>query len=220
MRNSHLRPVIPVLLAILLLTTGCRLLAISPTPEPLQPASPAIPEQSAPADPVQADVQTEDIDVLPSGFMRYTDDVSGISFAYPEGWTMIAPDDALRRQTGSYAFTLASYDINNMTGSAGIPPDETKVDINIGMYNVMFGDGMSIESILDWTRNLDTVQEILEETRFSLPDGSPAVKVRTIGFMDTEVTTFNLIVADNGIAVSGFGDQTIIEQIARSLRGT
>ena len=178
----------------------------------IEPLTPAV----ATSEPTTAPSNT----TWPADWQLYVDDVAGIGFAFPQGWTLSPVSEETRRQGTGYTYTLTSFDQATAPGRDGIPPGSTKVDISIGALNIMFGDDFTLEQVANYATTSDGVQEVLEQSAFTLADGTPAIKVRLIGQFGDEYTSYILKIGNTGVSAGGLGeDMATIEQIVMSLHG-
>ncbi|MCB9460550.1 MAG: hypothetical protein H6670_12935 [Anaerolineaceae bacterium] len=154
----------------------------------------------------------------PDDWQLFVDDIGGVAFAFPQSWSIIPVSEDIRRQGTGYTYTLASFDQQTAPGRDGIPEGSTKVDISIGAFDVMFRDDYTLEQVANYATTSDGVQEVLEQTAITLPDGAPAIKIRLIGRFGDEFTSYIMKIGDTGVSVGGLGaDMALVEQIAMTL---
>lgn len=203
---------IGMLVLLALVSVGCNLSAGAATTadtliEPLTPAAATIEPMSAPSSAA-----------WPTDWQLYVDDVAGIGFAFPQDWTISTVSEETRRQGTGYTYTLTSYDQATAPGRDGIPAGSTKLDISIGALNIMFGDDFTLEQAANYATTSEGVQEVLEQTAFTLPSGLPAIKIRLIGQFNDEYTSYILKIGNTGVSVGGLGeDMATVAQIVMSL---
>jgi LysM repeat protein len=182
--------------------------------------SPVLPTVTAPITPaatVEAGATVTATMAAPSWVAAtYRDEVGGWEIDYPDGWVLTDVDAQIKRNSLGYSVTLTSWQPQE-PGTQGIPEGGSKLDISVNR------DGAeSVEAAVEARRAEvsagDAGSEIVFEEPWDLASGLSGVHW-TIQTMNGE-TVHEFVAAINGnrLAVSGYGDELIFEQIVSTLR--
>ena len=183
------------LIPLLLLLMACNLVSNTGSEQELQITQPA---------------NTPSPDV-PSG-QQATDTRVGFTFAYPDGWTLIAPQNT--SDAVAYSYTVQSFE-PPAAGSGGFPEDESKVDIHVNPT-----DTASLESIRarlgeDEANNILIIHN---KERLTLDAGLEALVIQATGFKGGSFTGIYTVINDHEVALTEIGDEQYLWQVANSLR--
>lgn len=162
---------------------------------PEEEVDPTVTATSAPA-PIQSlDAITETL--------TYVDEPIGYAIDYPAGWSIEATPGSL--------VMLTSFSLED-TGRGGIGPDSTKIDI---VPDLELG-GQTLEALA--VQSAQTGQVIAEE-QLLLAGDLPATLLRLDSpALGGETAVLVTVVNGRGLRVHGYGDLTLFDPIARSVR--
>jgi hypothetical protein len=159
----------------------------------------------------------------------YRDEVAGLAFDYPSGWTINALDDDIKKTSLGYTTSLRSYMVKPGTKrSEGIPPDMAAMDVTVIM------DGpKTYEQAIKERRAAATSSEsgqpakIALEEEWTLPGGLQAHRfllnlgqdpLGGYGTQDKMISELVTVIDGKMVLVNGFGDLSLYNVVAASLR--
>jgi hypothetical protein len=135
--------------------------------------------------------------------LTYVDEQIGYAIDYPAGWSIEATPGSL--------VMLTSFSLED-TGRGGIGPDSTKIDI---VPDLELG-GQTLEALA--VQSAQTGRVIAEE-QVLLAGELPATLLRLDSpALGGETSVLVTVVNGRGLRVHGYGDLTLFDPIARSVR--
>jgi heat shock protein HslJ len=170
-------------------------ISTTPLPEPTLAVSPTSP-------PVDPSSTPEAVITPPAGFSEYQDASLGVSIYIPDSWLVSGEIE------GQYAI-LQSYHADKYIGGEVRDPGDTKCDLSLLAADV------TSTSYIQQLESSSTVT-ILSEREFVLQSGDKGMRLE-IDSLGRSV----LFLADlnhSSIALSCFGDLTLVDEIASTLR--
>ncbi|MCA9902836.1 MAG: hypothetical protein KC547_03180 [Anaerolineae bacterium] len=142
----------------------------------------------------------------------YVDQLSGIAFDYPVGWTVSPPPP---EDAAGYAITLASYNFldPNQPGVGGIPADETKVDVTFAL------PGSTVSDVRDQieTDVSGGFITLLEEHDRIFSDGASGLFIRGADTFNTEFSQIIREVGERVVQITQYGPGNALDLIAGSM---
>ncbi|MCL4247864.1 MAG: hypothetical protein KJ065_06930 [Anaerolineae bacterium] len=143
----------------------------------------------------------------------YVDQLSGIAFDYPDGWTVSPPPP---EDAAGYAITLASYNFldPNQPGVGGMPAGETKVDVTFAL------PGSTVSDVRDQieTDVSGGFITLLEEQDRTFGDGASGLFIRGTDTFNTEFSQIIREVGERVVQITQYGPGDTLDLIAGSMR--
>lgn len=194
-----------LIVVLLLVATGCAGVpagpatspAPSPTTAPTDTLAPSATPTEEPATATPAAVPT-----IPGPTETYGDEEVGFAIDYPAGWYT---------QTGQN-FILTSFKPAE-AGQGGIPEGATKIDVVPPAHPDL---NQPLDEMVEQVKSEDS--EVLWEEEWTLPGGVPAVRLQIRSEMSGVVAVLLTRIHDTSLRVAGYGDLTLFDAIARTLR--
>lgn len=174
------------------------------TAEPTEPpAATATTEATEEATATPMTTSTPPAD-MPQLTETYTNTQLGYTIDYPSDWYTDVTDNG--------NLFITSFEMSE-AGQGGIPSGETKID-------VLPPAAPDLNQPLDEmvTQLEEQATEVLWTEEWTLPGGVPAVRIQSRSQMSGEVAHLLTRIRDTSIRMSGYGDLTLFDPIARTLQ--
>lgn len=146
----------------------------------------------------------------------YRDEVGGWEIDYPDTWTLFDVTPQIKQETRYYSITLISWKPEEPSGQ-GIPEGGSKADISVSL-----GDAESPEAAVEARRQMlasgDPVNTVTFEEPWDLPSGVSGTHWTVQSANGESVHEFVTAINGNAVVVTGYGDETLFEQIVSTLR--
>ena len=144
----------------------------------------------------------------------FTDTRVGFTFTYPEGWTLIAPQNI--EDAVSYSYTMQSFE-PPAAGSEGFPEGESKIDIHVNPTDTTSLENIRARLGEDEANNDVTIHD---EQRVTLGGGLAALVIQATGFQGGSFTGIYTVINGHEVALIGLGEDEYVWQVANSLRAS
>lgn len=146
----------------------------------------------------------------------YRDEVGGWEIDYPDGWFVTDVDAQIKQEALGYSVTLTSWQPQE-PGTQGIAEGGSKLDISVTK-----GGAESVETAVEARRAEigagDAGSQIVFEEPWDLLSGVSGVHWTIQPSSGETIHEFVTAINGNRVVVSGYGDETLFEQIVSTFR--